>query len=148
MGLFDFMKDKGKKVAKTADAPTAQEIQSEVARALGGRITDLGVYFSGGKATLQGEAEDYAAKQKAVLVAGNIAGVQQVDDNLTVARADEPEPTARFYTIEKGDSLSKIAQSEYGDAGKWRALFEANREVIEDPDQIYPGQQIRLPAEV
>ena len=50
-----------------------------------------------------------------------------------------------FYTIQKGDSLSKVAQAQYGDPMKWKALFEANREVIKDPDLIYPGQQIRIP---
>ena len=53
------------------------------------------------------------------------------------------EPT--FYTIQKGDTLSKIAKAEYGSAGQWHALFEANREIIEDPDLIYPGQMIRIP---
>ncbi len=146
MGLFDFLKDKGKKVSADAPEPSAQQIQNEVARAMGGAITDLGVFYSKGKATLQGQARDYAAKQKATLVAGNIAGVEQVDDNLTVA-SNEPEAKATFYTIEKGDSLSKIAKAHMGDANKWRELFEANKEVVEDPDKIYPGQQIRIPAD-
>ena len=49
------------------------------------------------------------------------------------------------YTIEKGDTLSKIAQERYGRAGAWREIFEANRDVIEDPDRIFPGQVIKLP---
>ena len=146
MGLFDFLKNKGKKVSTDTPEPTSQQIQNEVARAMGSAITGLGVFYSNGKATLQGEARDYASKQKATLVAGNIEGVEQVDDNLTVA-SNEPEQQARFYTIEKGDSLSKIAKAHYGDANKWRDLFDANKEVIEDPDKISPGQQIRLPAD-
>ncbi len=145
MGLFDFLKNKGKKVSADAPEPTAQQIQNEVARAMGSSIANLGIFYSNGKATLQGEARDYAAKQKATLVAGNIAGVDQVDDNLTVA-SKEPETKATFYTIEKGDSLSKIAKAHYGDANKWRDLLDANKEVIEDADKIYPGQQIRIPA--
>ena len=49
------------------------------------------------------------------------------------------------YVVAKGDSLSKIAQRAYGDGGKWRKIYEANRDVIKDPDLIYPGQSLRIP---
>ena len=52
---------------------------------------------------------------------------------------------ARTYTVVKGDSLSAIAKREYGDANKWHAIYEANRDVIKDPDLIHPGQTLRLP---
>jgi|SRR6185295_7265388 len=51
----------------------------------------------------------------------------------------------RTYTVVKGDSLSKIAKREYGDANKWRAIYEANRDLIKDPDLIYPGQLLNVP---
>jgi len=51
----------------------------------------------------------------------------------------------RTYTVVQGDSLSKIAKREYGDANKWRQIYEANKDVIKDPDLIYPGQTLRLP---
>ena len=76
-----------------------------------------------------------------MLLAGNVKGVEAVNDMLTIA-----EPELKHYTIQKGDSLSKIAEKVYGDMHKWKALFEANREVIKDPDLIYPGQQIRVPS--
>jgi nucleoid-associated protein YgaU len=49
------------------------------------------------------------------------------------------------YTIVSGDSLSKIAKREYGNAGAWKKIFEANKDVIKDPDKIFPGQKIRIP---
>jgi nucleoid-associated protein YgaU len=49
------------------------------------------------------------------------------------------------YTIEKGDTLSKIAKTHYGSANAWKQIFEANRDVIDDPDRIFPGQVIKLP---
>ncbi|HEY0972830.1 MAG TPA: LysM peptidoglycan-binding domain-containing protein [Gemmatimonadales bacterium] len=52
----------------------------------------------------------------------------------------------RSYTVAAGDSLSRIAQREYGDASKWRAIYEANRDSIKDPDLIHPGQVLTLPA--
>lgn len=49
------------------------------------------------------------------------------------------------YTIEKGDTLSKIAKTHYGSANAWKHIFEANRDTIDDPDRIFPGQVIKLP---
>ena len=61
----------------------------------------------------------------------------------------KPQPTAppaaRTYTVVKGDTLSKIAKQHYGDANKWRKIFEANRDVIKDPDRISPGQVFKIP---
>jgi LysM repeat protein len=55
------------------------------------------------------------------------------------------EHTLQSYTVEKGDSLSKIAKRVYGKASYWRQIYEANKDNIKDPDLIYPGQVIRLP---
>lgn len=60
--------------------------------------------------------------------------------------SDLEDPTVSYYEIQSGDSLSKIAKNFYGDAMKYKELFAANREVIEDPDKIYPGQKIRIPS--
>src|SRR4051812_19317074 len=50
------------------------------------------------------------------------------------------------YTVKSGDSLSKIAKAHYGDAMKWRQVYEANKGLIGDnPDMIQPGQQLTLP---
>jgi nucleoid-associated protein YgaU len=54
-------------------------------------------------------------------------------------------PAGRSYTVQKGDSLSKIAKREYGDVQQWHRIYEANRDTIKDPDLIYPGQVIRIP---
>lgn len=57
------------------------------------------------------------------------------------------EREVRSYTVVAGDSLSKIAKREYGDAQKWKQIYEANRDKIKDPDLIYPGQVLNIPAE-
>jgi len=139
MGLFSFLKDIGKKVMPGREA---DEIKADIVAGLGAQVENLGVSFDDGKVTLNGKVQSVAAKEKAVLLAGNIEGVESVNDHLVV---EIPAPEPVFYTIEKGDSLSKIAKERYGDAMKWKELFEANREVIKDPDLIYPGQQIRVP---
>ena len=50
------------------------------------------------------------------------------------------------YTVQRGDSLSKIAQDQYGDGKKWKAIFEANRDQITNPDLIHPGQVLKIPS--
>jgi len=139
MGLFSFLKSIGKKVKPGREA---EEITTDITNSLGGQVKDLKVGFVGGTVTIGGTVESAALRDKAVLLAGNVEGVESVNDNITVS---VPAPAPVFYTIEKGDSLSKIAKERYGDAMKWKELFEANREVIKDPDLIYPGQQIRIP---
>ncbi len=55
------------------------------------------------------------------------------------------EQQQRTITVQPGDSLSKIAKREYGDANKWRAIFDANRDKIKNPDLIHPGEVLTLP---
>ena len=62
-----------------------------------------------------------------------------------------PQPTdtigsAKTYVVVEGDSLSRIAKREYGDASKWRTIYEANKDLIKDPDLIYPGQTLQIPG--
>jgi nucleoid-associated protein YgaU len=52
----------------------------------------------------------------------------------------------KIYEVKSGDSLSKIAKREYGDANDWRRIFDANQEILKDPDKIYPGQKLKIPA--
>jgi len=58
-----------------------------------------------------------------------------------------PEPEAVFYTVQKGDSLSKIAKTQYGNAMAYNAIFEANKPMLKSVDKIYPGQVLRIPAQ-
>ena len=154
MGLLDFLKDSGKDLLQGKDGRQAEAIEAEITTALGAsNISNLDVAFADGKVTLKGTAASAAAKEKAALIAGNVKGVSSVDDNgLTAPAAPKPAAAApaqaatRYYTIKSGDSLSKIAEAMYGDSGQHDKIFEANREVIGDPDKIYPGQQIRIPA--
>jgi nucleoid-associated protein YgaU len=53
--------------------------------------------------------------------------------------------TSHSYTVRKGDSLSKIAKREYGDAQQWHRIYDANRDKIDNPDLIQPGWVIQIP---
>ncbi len=141
MGLFSFIKDIGTQLFKGGDE--GQEIREMLTKEFPSQITDLGVAFDDGSVTLTGACDTCATREKAILLAGNVKGVEKVnDENFTAPPAEED---TEFYVIKKGDSLSKIAKQYYGDAMKYPVIFEANREVIKDADLIYPGQTVRIP---
>jgi nucleoid-associated protein YgaU len=51
----------------------------------------------------------------------------------------------KVYVVVSGDSLSKIAKREYGNANEWNRIFEANRDILKDPNKIFPGQKLKIP---
>jgi nucleoid-associated protein YgaU len=142
MGLIDFLKDVGADLFG-GGKDEAEEITNLLTTDLGDKIKDLVVTFDDGVVTLKGECDTHATKEKAVLLAGNVKGVARVEDEELIA--PEPEEETEYYTVVRGDYLSKIAKKFYGNASKYPVIFEANREVIKDPDLIYPGQKLRIP---
>lgn len=72
--------------------------------------------------------------------APDFSNVQGHADTVPAAGSD-----AQTYTVQKGDTLSHIAQHHYGKASRWHAIFEANRDQLTDPDRIRPGQVLKLP---
>jgi len=52
----------------------------------------------------------------------------------------------KTYEVVSGDTLSKIAKREYGNANEWNRIYEANRDILDDPNKIYPGQKLKIPA--
>ena len=55
-------------------------------------------------------------------------------------------PSHTVHIVEKGDTLSAIAKRYLGNAGAYMKIFEANRDVLKDPDKIYPGQKLQIPT--
>lgn len=94
-----------------------------------------------GKVTLSGSAPSQEAAEKAVLAAGNVTGVSDVDNKLVFPAAAE----ARYHDVVSGDTLSAISKKYYGDANKYMKIFEANKPMLSNPDKIYPGQKLRIP---
>ena len=78
--------------------------------------------------------------------APDFSNVQSGGSSTAPTDAQAPATAApRTYVVVSGDSLSKIAKREYGSADKWHQIYEANRDIIKDPDLIYPGQTLHLP---
>jgi len=67
-----------------------------------------------------------------------------VNDKMSV---DQSAEEAKYYTVVKGDTLSKISKQYYGDPNKYPAIFEANKPMLKSPDLIYPGQMLRIPPQ-
>ena len=89
--------------------------------------------------------DDDKEKKKADFSNVQSGGASTAPDAKTAdVSADAPAST-RSYTVKSGDTLSKIAQREYGDAGDWRKIYEANKDTIKNPDLIYPGQTFIIP---
>ena len=86
----------------------------------------------GGKAPLQGGRPDFS-------------NVVSGADSVPAGQGGAGSIGARSYTIEKGDTLSAIARRVYGKASYWQQIFEANRDTLDNPDRIFPGQVITLP---
>jgi len=167
MGFFSFIKDAGEKLfghkeadaaaatAASADDEAAKAKLDETNRAAGDAIqayieaqgltiTGLVVTFDAASSTVNvfGVAADQATKEKALLCAGNVSGVSNVNDNMSV---DLSEPEATYHDVVKGDTLWAIAKAAYGDGNKYPVIFEANKPMLSHPDKIYPGQKLRIP---
>jgi nucleoid-associated protein YgaU len=149
MGLFDFVKEAGRKLGIGGDAPTPDELRAEVTK-LGLDAKDLAVDVQGDTVKVSGNAPSQELREKIVLAMGNVHGVSKVEDNITVAAAGSSAPSgssaeSKFYTVKSGDTLSKVSKEFYGDPNRYNAIFEANKPMLEHPDKIYPGQVLRIP---
>ena len=143
MGLFDFAANIGRKLFSSEDEADAK-IREHIEDNNPG-VENLKVEVKDGVATLSGEAESAEALEKAVLMAGNVKGISEVVASNVNAPTSEVE--VEYYEIASGDSLWKIAAEHLGDGNRYPEIFEANREVIQDPDLIFPGQKIRIPRD-
>lgn len=148
MGLLDFARDVGRQLFDT-DAEAADNIKEHLEIKMSG-IRNVAVTYDDGVATICGECDNEAVKNQAILIAGNVKGVEKVIADDLVAPEPDPEdekPKEDFYTIKSGDTLGAIAEHYYGKASAYTRIFEANREIISDPNKIYPGQKIRIPLD-
>ncbi len=146
MGLFDFVKDVGHKLFGSKEE-ASEKIKEHIEEDNPG-VEGLEVNMDeNGTVSLSGKASSKEAMEKAVLMAGNIEGVSNVDVSNLEAPDEESEVKVEYYIIQKGDTLWKIAEKFYGNGAKYTKIVEDNKEVIKDPDKIFPGQKIRIVLE-
>jgi nucleoid-associated protein YgaU len=163
MSIISFIKEAGEKLfgqkEVPATAPDAAALQAQADQAnqtastaiasyiatQNLKVDGLQVKYDGatGSVSVSGEAADQATKEKVVLCCGNVHGVSQVEDGMTVK---EPADESRYYTVVRGDTLSAISKTQYGNANQYMKIFEANKPMLSNPDKIYPGQVLRIPV--
>ena len=113
------------------------------------------MHIQDGKLYLEGEAPSEEAKND---VWNKVKAVDATYSDLTLnLRVNPALQTAQSsgqtaagglqtYTVKSGDTLSKIAKQYYGDAGQYMKIFEANKDKLTNPDQIKPGQELKIPG--
>lgn len=143
MGLISFVKNVGEKIfgGSEAQAATPDELKKELDKH-GLNADDLDIAVDGDKIVVKGTAADSSTAEKIAIALGNTIGVAEVDNQLTTENKDSE---SNFYTVVSGDTLSKIAKAQYGDANDYMKIFEANKPMLTHPDKIYPGQVLRIP---
>jgi nucleoid-associated protein YgaU len=150
MGLISFIKNAGSKLFKSEEKREEEKANLilEYIRKFGFDVSNVQVAVDGEKVILTGKVDTLSNKNKIIVTAGNIDSISAVEDHLLViapAPVTPPAPEKQFYTVKKGDYLSKIAKELYGDAKKYNIIFEANKPMLKDPDLIYPGQVLVIP---
>lgn len=147
MGILDFVKDAGHHLFDT-DAEAADNIKQHLDIATVG-IKNLNVEFDDGTCTVSGDCPNEGTRTSALLIVGNTKGVEKVvADNFTFPEPPEEEKEKfEIYEIVSGDTLGGIAKRYYGKASMYTRIHEANKELIPDPNKIYPGQKVKIPLD-
>jgi len=167
MGIFDSIKNAfSTKDEGETDVTTSP---SQLLRNAG--LDPSGLHFGFGTAsiTVSGEITHENDRQKILDILATAPGISTVQDNMTVAAPisapetdavtpkpqmaerdesateSEPAPESNTYTVKSGDTLWKISESHYGDGSKYMKIFEANTDLLDSPDQIFPGQELSIP---
>ncbi|HUH75540.1 MAG TPA: peptidoglycan-binding protein LysM [Chitinophagales bacterium] len=152
MGLISVIKNAGSKIFGLGDSNEKKQ-EKIIAHLQSYQLNTEGVQVTveDDKVHLSGYAKDIFDKIKIVATAGNIDGIAEVEDQLTVGEEVEVnlDPVvgdSQYYTVVKGDTLSKIAKHFYANANAYHKIFEANKPMLKTPDLIYPGQILIIPA--
>lgn len=128
--------------------------QSDVAQALqasGVQVFNLSMKEIGGMTAVFGSVANAADKAKAEQAIE--AKLGKISNHLEIQAASgsmagtlQGTGAGGKYTVQSGDTLSKIAKEKYGDASKWHRIYEANKARIKDPDKIQVGWELEIPS--
>jgi nucleoid-associated protein YgaU len=142
MGLFD-------RFGKSFDKQVQDAINDVGATTPG--VSDLHAEVRGKVITLKGKAESRDAANLAMQKIDQAVKADNIVNAIEVEKAPEPESVPepvsaeRFYEVVSGDTLGAISQKYYGKASDYMKIFEANRDILDSPDLIKPGQNLRIP---
>jgi nucleoid-associated protein YgaU len=144
MGLFKFIKNAGAKIfgSSPAQAASADTLQKELANH--GLPSNVDIVVNGDKVSVSGPAMTTEEAEKIILALGNTVGVGEVESNLIV---NNEVAASAMYTVQKGDTLWKIAEQHYGKGkgANYTEIVKANSPPVKNPDLIMPGWVLRIP---
>lgn len=142
MGLWSFVKDKGKNLFGGGEDVTVEggALEDEIEE-LGLDASGLDISVEGDKVKISGQAVSQEMKEKVILAVGNVTGVASVEE--AVPSASDPV----FHTVVSGDTLWAISTKTLGNGARYEEIFEANKPMLTHPDKIYPGQVLRIPQD-
>jgi nucleoid-associated protein YgaU len=145
MGLFNFIKEAGAKLfGGEAKAATPEGLKKEV-QGHGFDARNINIDVQGDKVKVSGQATSQEEAEKIALSIGNTFGISQVD--ISGLQVQKPGTEAQMYTVQKGDTLWKIAEKFYGEGSKYPEIVKANTPPVKNPDLIQPGWVLRIPPE-
>ena len=130
--------------AGEAKAATPEGLKKEV-QSHGFDARDINIDVQGDKVKVSGQATSQEEAEKIALSIGNTFGVSQVD--ISGLQVQKPGTEAQMYTVQKGDTLWKIAEKFYGEGSKYPEIVKANTPPVKNPDLIQPGWVLRIPPE-
>ncbi len=170
MGIFDSIKNA---FGKSEAEPDVTVSPGRMLRDAGIGTSGLKFGFGTGSITVSGEIADEADRQRILDILAEAPGIDRVQDDLRVAPPPPPEPAepppvdsaesaaapevaeepaaegdveeGRTYTVQSGDTLWKISEEMYGNGAKYMKIFEANTDLLDNPDRIFPGQKLKIP---
>lgn len=143
-GMIPFVKSAGRALGSIFKGKDAEETLKKEVKDYGLDTSGVDIHVDeAGNVSVKGEAVSQEMKEKIILAVGNVEGVASVNDE---ASSKDKGRESRFHTVVKGDTLSAISKTYYGTWRLYPEIFEANKPMLSDPDKIYPGQVLRIPA--
>jgi len=171
MGIFDSIKNAFG--GKAESEPDVTISPSQMLRNAGIDPSGLKFGFGTGSITVSGGISDEAERKKILDVLASVPGIDTVQDNMAASapapgepppqpapdtaaaeseavdkdtsETGEADPDAKTYTVQSGDTLWKISEQLYGNGSRYMKIFEANTDILENPDRIFPGQKLVIP---
>jgi nucleoid-associated protein YgaU len=126
---------------KTKYAPALKKIEEQGVKLQNLHIQDNKLFIKGAAPTDAAKNEVWTAIKSVDRTYGDLTADITIDPSLP-----PPKPKEQAYTVQSGDTLSKISKQFYGDANRYMKIFDANKDQLKDPNTIKPGQTLRIPA--
>ena len=126
---------------KTKYAPALKKIEEQGVKLQNLHVQDNKLFIKGAAPTDAAKNEVWTAIKSVDRTYSDLLCDITIDPSLPA-----PKPKEQSYTVQSGDTLSKISKQFYGDANRYMKIFDANKDQLKDPNTIKPGQTLRIPA--